>query len=424
MIKKVIFSLLLLPSALYAQKEKYVVDALVNPRIPDKIITVGGTTADIQGFTGEAIQTAVNALPAGGGTVKLNPGLFKIKAPVSLKSNTKLIGSGRETILKRIDGFHSKFVVDADFGELKITVDDASGFEKGMSFQVKNDPYNECWDVTTGVITDIAGKTLYIDTHLIRDYECEKNGMVSNAGSCVAVLDGQNIFISNFSIDGNKEKNDLLDGCNGGGIAILRSKDVTVENVRVKDFNGEGITWQITENVTVRNCEISGCTNMGLHPGTGSPNSLIEANNSFNNKVGLFICWRVNNSLVKGNQFHNNSDCGISTGHKDTDVTFDNNKIFENGVNGVYFRDENPSNSPHRNRFINNTVENNGTLKGGYGFVFNGNAHEIVLDNNVIRDTKTGAQKAAIYIAKNTPPVIEKNNKMSGHSLGNIISGE
>jgi hypothetical protein len=422
--KYIIFILFLIPGTLFSQNSKFVVDALVYPKKPEKIITVGGANADIQGFTNEAIQIAVDALPAEGGTVKLSTGLFRIKAPVRMKSNSRLVGSGTETILKRIDGFHSKFIVDADFGELKLTVENPSGFEVGMSIQVTNDPYSECWDVTTGVITDKIGNILYIDTHLIRDYDCEKNGMVTNAGSCVSVLDGQNIFISNLTIDGNKVKNDLLDGCNGGGIAILRSKDVTVENVHVKDFNGEGITWQITENVTVRNCEISGCTNMGLHPGTGSPNSLIEGNNSYNNKVGMFICWRVHHSSVKGNQFHNNSDCGISTGHKDSDVTFENNHIFENGVSGVFFRDENPSNSPHRNTFINNTVENNGTIKGGYGFVFNGNALDVVLENNIIRDTKNGTQKAAIFINKNSPAIVEKNNKMSGHSLGNIINGK
>jgi hypothetical protein len=420
--KNVVFVLLMLPGVLFSQTKNFVVDALVYPKKQEKIITVGGTNADIQGFTNEAVQTAVDALPVEGGTVKMNPGTFKIKAPVRLKSNTRLVGSGPETILKRIDGFHTKFIVDADFSELKLTVADPSGFEVGMSIQVTNDPYSDCWDVTQGVITDIVGNIIYIDTHLVRDYDCEKNGKVTNAGSCVSVLDRQNVFISNFTIDGNKDKNDLLDGCNGGGIAILRSKDVVVDNVHVKDFNGEGITWQITENVTVRNCEISGCTNKGLHPGTGSPNSLIEGNNSHNNRIGLFVCWRVHHSLVKGNQFHDNSDCGISTGHKDTDVTFDNNHIFENGVNGVVFRAENASNSPHRNTFINNTVENNGTLKAGYGFLINGNASDLVLENNVIRDTKNGNQKAAIFINKNAPPIIERNNKMSGHSLGNVVN--
>jgi nitrous oxidase accessory protein NosD len=422
--KNILLVFLLFPNVLLAQTDNFIVDALVSPKKQERIITVGGVNADIQGFTNEAIQVAVDAMSAEGGTVRLNTGKFIIKAPVRLKSNIKLIGSGTETILKRIDGYHSKFIIDADFGELKLTVEDVSGFDVGMSVQVTNDPNSECWDVSTGVITDIVDNVIYIDTHLIRDYDCEQNGMVTNAGSCISVLNAQNVFVSNLTIDGNKEKNDLLDGCNGGGIAIIKSKYVTVENVHVKDFNGEGITWQITENVTIRNSEISGCTNMGLHPGTGSPNSLIEGNNSHDNKVGMFICWRVHHSIVKDNQFHNNSDCGISTGHKDSDVVFKNNHIFENGSDGVFFRDEDAKNSPHRNSFINNIVENNGTIKGGYGFFFNGNASDVLLEDNIIRDNKNGTQKAAIFINKNTPPPKEINNKMSGHTLGNIVNGK
>lgn len=420
--KNVLFIILLLPNVLLAQNDSFIVDALVFPKKQERTITVGGISSDIHGYTNEAIQVAVDALPSEGGIVKLSAGKFIIKAPIRLKSNVKLIGSGPETVLKRIDGYHSKFIIDADFGELKLTVENASGFDVGMSIQVTNAPYSSCWDVSTGVITDIADNVIYIDTHLIRDYDCEKNGMVTNAGSCISVLNAQNVLISDFQIDGNKEKNDLLDGCNGGGIVILKSKYVTVDKVLVKDFNGEGITWQITENVTVRNCEISGCTNMGLHPGTGSPNSLIEGNNSHNNKVGMFICWRVHHSIVKNNQFHNNRDYGLSTGHKDTDVLFKNNHIYENGSDGVYFRNEDQKNSPHRNSFINNVVENNGTRNGGYGFYFNGKATDVLLDDNIILDNKNGTQKAAIFISKNSPPPREINNKMSGHKLGNIVN--
>ena len=412
---------LLLTNVCLAQNNSFVVDALVSPKTKERIITVGGINADMPGFTNAAIQRAVDALPDEGGTVKLETGQFNMMAPVRLPSNVKLIGSGPETILKRIDGFHSKFIVDADFGELKLTVADASGFATGMSIQVTTGANSSCWDVTTGVITDIVDNVLYIDTHLVRDYDCEDKGMVTNAGSCVSVYGSQNVYVSDFTIDGNKDKNDLLDGCNGGGIAILKSKNVTVENVRVKDFNGEGITWQITENVTVRNCEISSCTNMGMHPGTGSPNSIIEGNNSHDNRVGLYLCWRVQHSLVKGNQLHHNREIGISTGHKDSDVIFEQNHIYENGEDGVYFRDEDQKNSPHRNTFINNTVENNGTVKGGYGFSFNGNALDVVLKDNIIRDTKNGTQKAAIFMSKNSPLVKVENNNMSGHALGNIV---
>jgi hypothetical protein len=415
--KRIFFFLLLLPTLSFAQTERFVVDALVKPKKQVRLITVGGDTANIPGFTNEAIQIAVDALPVEGGTVKMNPGEFKIMAPIRLRSNVNLIGSGPGTILKRIDGYHSKFVIDADYGELKVTVEDASGFKPGMSIQITNKPYSECWDVTTAIITDIVKNTLYFDTYLIRDYDSELNGMVTNAGSCVSVHCAQNVYISDFAIDGNKEKNDLLDGCNGGGVVIIKSKNVTVEKIHVKDFNGEGITWQITENVTVRNCEINGCTNMGLHPGSGSPNSIIENNNSHNNKVGLFICWRVHHSIVRNNQFHNNSENGISTGHKDFDVLFDKNHIYENGGDGVYIREEDDKNSPHRNTFVNNIVENNG----GNGFFISGKSSNILIKENVIRSTIKGKQKAGIFVAKNSLPVKEENNKMSGHSDGNVV---
>jgi hypothetical protein len=320
---------LLLSNASYAQNNSFVVDALVTPKTQERVITVGGPGSDMPGFTNAVIQRAVDALPETGGTVKMDAGVYKMMAPVRMASNVKLIGSGAGTVLKRIDGFHSRFIVDADYGELKLTVQDVSGFAVGMSIQVTDKVNSSCWDVTTGVITDIAGNIIYIDTHLIRDYDAEQNGMVTNAGSCVSALGVENVYISGFTIDGNKDKNDLLDGCNGGGIAIIKSKNVTVDKVHVKDFNGEGITWQITENVTIRNSEISGCTNMGMHPGTGSPNSVIEGNNSHDNRVGLFLCWRVQHSLVKGNKLHNNSEFGISTGHKDSDVIFESNIIAE-----------------------------------------------------------------------------------------------
>jgi hypothetical protein len=405
----------------FGQSAESAASTMLNPRKPPTVITVGGENADIQGFTNEAIQRAIDALPAEGGEVKMSPGLFKIKAPVKLVSNMKLSGSGDKTLLQRIDGYRSRFVVDADFGELKIEVENASGFEAGMSFQIKDDTNAECWDVTTGVITDIVGNTLYIDTHLIRDYDAEQNGIVTNAGSCVLAYGIENALMSHFKIEGNKEKNDLLDGCNGGGIAILRSKNVTVDDVQVNNFNGEGITWQITEHIAIRNSEIANCTNMGLHPGTGSPNSVIVNNNTHHNKIGLFLCWRVQHTVVENNSIHHNQEFGISTGHKDSDVVFESNHIYENGMHGVCFRDEDAKNSPHRTSLVKNTIENNGTAKGGYGILIEGRSKDVVLEGNIIRDNKNGTQKAAIFIGANAPPVKEQKNTMSGHSLGNII---
>jgi Right handed beta helix region len=419
--KNLFVILLLISTEIFAQSENFVVDALVNPKIPEQVLTVGGVNANIHGFTNEAIQLAVDALSECGGTVKLSSGQFEIKAPVRMSSNVKLIGSGAETVLHRIDGYHSRFIIDADFGELKLTVEDASGFDVGMSVQVTDAPNSGCWNVTTAVITDIVDNTLYIDSYLIRDYDSEQNGMVTNAGSCVSVMGGHNVYLSDFTIDGNKEKNDLLDGCNGGGVVIIKSKNVTVENIHIKNFNGEGITWQITEEVTVRNCEISGCANMGLHPGSGSPKSVIEDNNVHHNRVGLFLCWRVQHSYVRNNQFHHNSLHGISTGHKDSDVLFESNHVYKNGSSGIVFRNEDSKNSPHRNSFVKNTIEDNGTSSEGYGFYITGNATDLLIKGNIIRKTKNGKQKAAVYITKGSPPFKFEDNIISGHSMEDIV---
>ncbi|MDD4109430.1 MAG: right-handed parallel beta-helix repeat-containing protein, partial [Prolixibacteraceae bacterium] len=299
----------------YSQKDLKKADALVSPRIIEKEITVGGSSADITGFNNQSVQFAIDAVAKTGGTVKLMPGQFEITAPVRLKSNVRLIGSGRETILKKGTGVQTRFIVDADYGELKLTVENSDGFEPGMKIQVTDRDNSSCWDVSTAYITDIQDNTIYIDDYLIRDYRADRDGFVSNASSVIEIAEGENITISNLTADGNKEENFRADGCTSAGIMVFKSRHVTIDNVHVKNFNGEGISWQITENVTVKNSEISGSGNIGMHPGTGSPFTVIENNDVHSNeRDGLFVCWRVYNSWISNNKFHHNGRFGICTG--------------------------------------------------------------------------------------------------------------
>jgi hypothetical protein len=422
--KNLIFIILLLAGThlLYAQTTEKTVDALVSPKIAERKITVGGNDADVCGFTNQSIQYAIDAVAKTGGTVKLNPGLFEITAPVRMKSNVKLIGSGKETVLKRGKGVQTKFVVDADYAELKLTVENSDGFEPGMKIQVTDQNNSSCWNVSTAYITDIQDDIIYIDSYLIRDYRSDRDGLVSNASSVIEVIGAENALISNLTADGNRAENFFADGCNSAGILILKSKKVTVDNVHVKDFNGEGISWQITENVTIRNSEISGSGNTGMHPGTGSPFTVIENNDvHHNDNDGLFICWRVYQSTVTNNKFHHNGRYGICTGHKDTDVIFTGNQIFENGSDGVHLRGERESNAPHRNSFVKNTIENNGTKNGGYGFSINSPARDLVLKENIFRSSGDKTQKAAVYIQSNGLPPELINNQMEGHPEGDVL---
>jgi len=418
--KFILLFILVFPVYLFAQENRKA-DALVYPRIAEREITVGGDNADVSGFDNQSIQYAIDAIEESGGTVLLNPGLYEIAAPVRLKSNIRLVGSGKETILKRSKGIQTKYIVDADYGELKITVENSDGFEIGMKVQVTDDVNNGCWNVSTAYITDINDNVIYIDQGLIRDYRSDLNGVLSNASSVIEIIHAENASVSDLVVEGNREENFFADGCNSAGVLIFRSSNIIIDNVNVKEFNGEGISWQITENVTVKNCEISGSGNTGLHPGTGSPFSVIENNDvHHNDRDGLFICWRVYQSLVKGNKFHHNGRYGICTGHKDTDVIFENNHIYDNESDGVNLRGERESNAPHRNTFIKNIIENNGSDEGGYGFSVNSPSSDLVLKENVFKNSSK-TQRAAIYIYKAGLKPKMANNQFDEHELGEVV---
>ena len=413
---------LLVASPLLAQQANDEIDAMVSPKIAEATITVGGNDADIVGFNNRSIQLAIDAVAKTGGTVKLDTGIYEIAAPVRMRSNVALIGSGKGTVLKKIKGVQTRLTVDADYGELKLTVENAEGFLIGMKVQVSDKEKQACWDVSTVWITDIQEKVFYVEEGLIRDYRSDLEGFVSNASSVIEVIGQENVTITDLTADGNKAETFKANGCKSAGVYVFRSKKVTLAHVHIKDFNGEGVSWQITEHVTVRNCEISGSGNTGLHPGTGSPFTVIENNDVHHSEAdGLFICWRVYQSQVLGNKFHHNGRYGICTGHKDTDVTFTENHIFSNGRDGVHLRGERKANAPHRNTFVKNVIENNGTAKGGFGLSINSPAQDLLLKENTFRNNDPKFQQAAIYIhANGSEPKLE-NNQIGEHPMGGVV---
>jgi len=389
---------------------------LVDVKRAEQVITVGGPDADVTGFTSAAIQIALDAVKTrGGGVVKLNTGVYNITGPVRLSDNTSLTGSGKSTILKKCDGFKTSFIIDADWGMLKAAVKDASGFKKGMGIQLFDDEHNQGWDVTTAIITDIKDNVIYFDNNTNCDYLASLNGTVTNGCSIIEAVGVNNAKISDLVVEGNKNKNDYINGCRGGGIYIHKSKNCLVENVAVNEFNGDSFSWQITENITIKGCEVSNGNGLGFHPGTGSDHSIVENCISHDNKGdGIFLCWRVQNGIFRNNTIYGNNDNGISIGHKDTDNVFENNHVYENANQGVLFRDENEQNSGHRNTFTNNVIENNGVKKESCGFYIGGETHDINITNNIIRSTGKGNQSTAIFVGKKSSKVTSSGNKISG----------
>ncbi len=391
----------------------------------ERIITVGGPGSDIAGYTSATIQIAVDAIKSrGGGVVRLTGGTFEITGPIRLAGRISLIGAGKTTILHKADGYRSPLVTAGEHGMLKITVRDTAGFRPGMGIQVHDNINKRGWGVTTAKITAIEGNVLYIDNYLVAGdgYSPDKQGMVSNACSLVEVVEAEDVRIADFVIDGNKQTNDNICSTRGGGVYLHKARRCLIENVEVKNFNGDGISWQISEDITVRNCQVHHCADFGLHPGTGAVGTTIEDCSVHHNGTdGIYLCWRVQNGVFRKNTIYQNGRFGISIGHKDTDNVFANNHIYENARHGVYFRRESKENGSHRNTFHSNVVENNGTKNGGYGFWVDGAVRDIIIENNTIRDTGKGFQKSGVYIGKNASNIKVVENQMAGHEKGDVF---
>jgi parallel beta-helix repeat protein len=256
----------------------------------------------------------------------------------------------------------------------------------------------------------VEGNVIYFDNRTIHDYIASQNGTVTNAFSPVQGVDVENVTISNLVIDGNKSTNAYITGCRGGGIYLFRAKNCLVENVVVKDFNGDSFSWQIDDNITVRGCTALNGNGLGYHPGTGSNHSLVENCTSHDNSGdGIFLCWRVQNGTFRNNIVYGNGGNGISIGHQDTDNVFENNHVYENAYQGVLFREETAANSGHRNIFTGNTIENNGMKEEANGFYIGGETHDIIIRNNIIRSNGKGNQKTAIRIGRSSQVTAEEN---------------
>jgi nitrous oxidase accessory protein NosD len=184
-----------------------------------------------------------------------------------------------------------------------------------------------------------------------------------------------------------------------GAAAKVRRAQRTVNRCVARNYNGDGISFQISENVHVLNSESHGQTGYGIHPGTGSANSVVEnCRMHHNGDIGLFLCWRVRHGRFSNNVIEYNGHYGISIGHKDTDNEFTGNTIARNGVSGVYFRNETLLNSGHRNTFRKNKVLDNGSAKADTDFMCRPPATRD--EDNQIADTRTANRTQPMRFTK------------------------
>jgi hypothetical protein len=134
-----------------------------------------------------------------------------------------------------------------------------------------------------------------------------------------------------------------------------------------------------------------------------------------NGTDGLFLCWRVRHGVFEGNTLEANGRFGISIGHKDSDNLLRKNVVVRNAANGVFFRNEDGPMAPHRNRLVENRIEDNGREPGTAGIRVRGAPTGLIFENNVVRDTRTEGprtQTVGILIEDKVGPVELGSNQI------------
>jgi hypothetical protein len=326
-------------------------------------VTVGPADADVVGTDNVAIQKAVDRVAAaGGGTVLIKAGTYTLANSVRLGSHITLRGEGpRKTFLQKAAGVRTKLKLDADYGEFKATVEDASLFKPGMGVTVVDKEQRSGWTPSVRTIARIDGNTLYFDRFLHMDYSVENDGQVFNTFPLLAGYEVNDVSVEDLTVDGSRESSEILDGCQAGAIYFFHSQRVAIRNSVARNYPGDGISAQFVEDPVVYNSEAYGNAYLGIHLGTGALRGIVRYNRAHDNgQDGLYLCWRVQHARYEENQSWNNGRDGISLGHKDTDNLFVKNNVSGNAHAGIFFRDENEANAAHRNTFEDNTIEDNG----------------------------------------------------------------
>ena len=384
---------------------------------PRTITVAQSGSADVIGSDSAALQEAAGILNPGD-TLVIGPGTYAMDNSLFIPSGVTVRGTRGQTILMKSRGVQSPLAEDGDYGESQLRVAEPEKFRPGMGISVLDDRQNSDWDISVTTITGIEGNLLRIRPMTLRDYNLDRDrARVQNTFPILAVIESENVVIEDIIVDGNKDENANLDGCRGGAIYMYIVKNVTVRNSVARNYNGDGISFQITEDVRVENCESHGHTGFGVHPGTGSEKPVVaNCRLHHNGDVGLFLCWRVRHGEFTGNTIEDNGRYGISIGHKDTGNLFTNNTMARNGFSGVYFRRETFLNSGHRNTFRDNTLIDNGDPKRAYGFYIEPHAGDLVIENNRFGETRAaaGGESYAVYKVTGAGPVKVEGNEVQG----------
>ena len=380
-------------------------------------LTVGTKQGDLIGHDDRVLQAAVDYVARmGGGTVRVLPGKYTLRNAVSLPSKIRLQGSGPDSVITRIPSEIVEFADDSDWYDQEITLRDRGSFRvgDGVALFAKN-PHDGSQTVIKRTLVARSGNRFKLNDGL------RKNLWMSGRPTCSSLFPlltseyTSDVVIENITLDGNGKNCTNFNGNYGGCIFLQDCNRYTMRKVEARNYDGDGISFQICHDVVVEDCHSHDNTNLGVHPGSGSQRPLIRNCRLERNNLGLFWCWGVKYGLAEGNRIDGNSSYGISIGHCDTDNVMRNNEIHNSGKVGILFRNDDRGLDFWANRNVveNNRIVNSGAAD-GVAIDITGQTKDVRISGNEIREERGAMQRTGIRIGTDVGRLMLNENQISG----------
>ncbi len=377
-------------------------------------LTVGQTEGDMIGKDDKIIQAGIEYLNRlRGGTLRILPGVYNIKNSIFLHPNITLKGSGENTILKMAPGFVTPIIRDCSGREYGVQVKDPSGFITGGGIMLRTTAKAEYAIRTlTATITRIDGDIIYFNKYNDQPFYVENKCTAATIFPILTAEYIDNVNVEDIVLDGNIDQNTHINGNFSGALFTHYCNKWNFKNVIARNYNGDGFSWQTSDDFHFENCKAINNADLGFHPG-GSAQRPVMVNCTGNgNSQGLYFCWGVTDGLVDNCTFSGNIKYGISIGHRDTDNLIQNCLVENNKEIGIYFRkdEEGEFFTGNRNMIRNCTVKDNGSAKDGVGIDITWKTKDITIENSKFISSQPGRQKIGIQIGRDAERIKTSGN--------------
>jgi len=380
----------------------------------DLVLTVGQAEGDLQGKDDKIIQAGIEYLNRlGGGTLAILAGVYELQNAIYLRPNITLRGSAEKTILRKAGSVVTPLSRDSDWFEYGVQVKDAEGFVPGGGIMLRSKTGQGDWqyDVLRATVTAIEGNVIFLDRLTKENFWLEKDATAATIFPLLTAEGVDDVQVQDIVLDGNRDKNEHINGNFAGGVFIQDCKRWRFKNVICRNYNGDGFSFQVCDDIQFQNCQATNNADLGFHPGSGSQRPILRDCVAKNNNLGIYFCWSVSDGLVENCTLSDNKKYGISIGHRDTDNLIKGCTIERNGEVGILLRSEtNEFRCGNRNQIDSCIIRDNGTEKSGIGIDIQGKTQDITIRNTRFENTANKNQKIGIRIGQEAGRIILQDN--------------